>query len=103
MEWKRVQGSVRPPETDTTSSKTLVYLRKNIKEVTKEQDGTTYTAWEYDEATLTRDEYFGWYLKELQSPALEQTSQAIAPLGTNDNQEVIMLALADIADLLATI
>ena len=49
----------RPAGVDTTSSKTIVYLRKNIEQVTHEdpQTGGPVTLWEYDEAELTREEY----------------------------------------------
>lgn len=49
----------RPAEVDATSSKTIVYLRKNIEQVTHEdpQTGEPVTLWEYDEAELTREEY----------------------------------------------
>lgn len=60
-EWKKVQGSQgdMPKEVDTTSSKTLVYLRKNIEQITvyDEMTGSSSTLWQYDEATMTRDEY----------------------------------------------
>ena len=60
-EWKKVQGSQveQPSEVDTTSSKTLIYLRKNIKRITVQDEltGSSYELWEYDEATMSRDEY----------------------------------------------
>lgn len=42
---------------DTTSSKTKVYLRKNIRRETREDDQGTVEFWAYDEAVLTPEEY----------------------------------------------
>ena len=65
--YNHVQGSQadRPKEVDTESSKTTVYLRKNIERVTIEdkQTGDTVEMWEYDEATLSHDDYMV-YLNE---------------------------------------
>ena len=47
-----------PTELDTISSKTGVYLRKNIHRIEQEdQDGKKQYLYEYDEAYLTNDEY----------------------------------------------
>ena len=61
------QSSVKPDLVDTTSSKSTVYLRKNIIEVekTNENDDTSATFYEYDEAKLSKEEYQE-YLKELE-------------------------------------
>jgi len=65
--YKHIEGSQseRPKEVDTESSRTLVYLRKNIERVTKEdkQTGEAVEMWEYDEATLSHDDYLV-YLNE---------------------------------------
>lgn len=49
----------RPLEVDTASSKRLVYLRKNIRQVERTDEVTkeAVTLWAYDEARLTNDEY----------------------------------------------
>ena len=47
----------KPAEVDTTSSSTVVYVRKNIEQFTREEDGETVTLWRYDEAQMTREEY----------------------------------------------
>jgi len=74
LEYKHIQGSQfeRPKEIDTESSRTLVYLRKNIEKVTKEdkQSGETIELWEYDEATLSHDDYL-IYLNEDASAKLD--------------------------------
>ena len=54
------QSSVKPDLVDTTSSKTTVYVRRDIEEVEIE-NGIKYT---YEEAKLTKDEYDS-YIKEI--------------------------------------
>lgn len=44
-------------QVDTTSSDTVVYLRKNIRRETREDENGTVTFWAYDEAELTPAEY----------------------------------------------
>lgn len=68
--YKHIEGSQteRPLEVDTTSSKTVVYLRKNIERVEKEDEqGNKYELWEYDEAQLTPDEYSIFLQEDIQS------------------------------------
>ena len=59
--WQKAQSSTKPMEFDTTSSSTTVYQRKNITEVTKENEinaeGMPSTMWEYDERKMSHDEY----------------------------------------------
>ena len=66
LNYVKSQSSIKPELIDTTSSKTTVYLRKNIVEVekTNESDNTSTTFYEYEEAKLTKKEY-DQYLKEL--------------------------------------
>lgn len=64
--YKHIEGSQaeRPLEIDTTSSKSVVYLRKNIERVEKEDEqGVKYEVWSYDEAKLTQAQY-SLYLQE---------------------------------------
>jgi len=59
-EWKTVQGSqeTQPAEFDTTSSPTTVYQRRNVQRVTvNNADGTKAELWEYEERTMSREEY----------------------------------------------
>ena len=59
--WQKVRGSqsTKPREFDTGSSPETIYQRKNIQRVTEfnESDGTTTELWEYDERTMTRQEF----------------------------------------------
>ena len=66
LNYVKSQSTVKPELIDTTSSKTTVYIRQNIVEVekTNENDDTSTTFYEYEEAKLTKKEY-DQYLKEL--------------------------------------
>lgn len=59
MDWHKSESTARPDEVDTTSSKTTVFLRRNIKEVQRKneisENETIY--YEYEEAKLTKEEY----------------------------------------------
>ena len=86
------QSSVKPDLVDTTSSKSTVYLRKNIVEVekTNENDDTSTTFYEYDEAKLSKEEYQE-YLKELD---MTNTLRAIEDLKEENkslSEQVTML------------
>ena len=57
MQYVRVESysETRPLEVDTESSKTAVYLRKNIDKVPNEEGEGTH--WIYDELKLTKEQY----------------------------------------------
>ena len=59
LNFHKAHSSSEPVLIDETSSKTSVYLRKNVtsKEVTDEETGETRTEYEYDEVILTKEEY----------------------------------------------
>ena len=67
LNYIKSQSSVKPDLIDTTSSKSTVYLRKNIVENKKidEMSGEETAFYEYEEAKLTKQEYQE-YLKELE-------------------------------------
>ena len=67
LNYIKSQSSVKPDLVDTTSSKVVVYLRKNIVEnkKTDEMSGKETVFYEYEEAKLTKAEYKE-YLKELE-------------------------------------
>ena len=51
---------------DTVSSKHTVYVRKNVKEVQKEdEDGTLRTWFKYDEEQWPKDEWQATHLPEM--------------------------------------
>lgn len=86
------QSSVKPELVDTTSSKSTVYLRKNIVEVekTNENDDTSTTFYEYDEAKLSKEEYQE-YLKEINGSDTLQTIEDLKAENQNLNEQVSML------------
>jgi len=56
--WNKSRSNEAPVAVDETSSKTSVYLRKNITEQTEtDSEGKETKYFEYDEAILTKDEY----------------------------------------------
>ena len=73
MKWYKSESTVRPDEVDTTSSKKVVYLRRNIVEKQREDEisGETVTYYEYDETKLTKEEY-AEHLKGLDLIDIEQ-------------------------------
>ena len=73
LNYIKSQSSVKPDLVDTTSSKVVVYLRKNIVEnkKTDEMSGEETVFYEYEEAKLTKEEYQE-YLKELEIIDIQQ-------------------------------
>ena len=72
LNYVKSQSSIKPELVDTTSSKTSVYLRKDIAENTiTDMDGNEVIMYEYDEAVLTNAEYEE-YLKELEIIDIQQ-------------------------------
>ena len=89
--WKKRRGTQqkKPKNVDETSSKSIIYLRRNIERKSFYEDDTEVKVWEYEEAELTPAEYIEYKqaLAELESPAMQQLK--------SDN-EALSLALADI-------
>ena len=73
LNYIKSQSSVKPDLVDTTSSKTVVYLRQDIVEniKTDEMSGEKTVFYEYEEAKLTKAEYQE-YLKELEIIDIQQ-------------------------------
>ena len=75
INYVKSRSSIKPELIDTTSSKTTVYLRKNIVEVERndmnDDSSASTTFYEYDEAKLTKEEYQE-YLKELEIIDIQQ-------------------------------
>ena len=78
------QGEM-PREIDTVSSETVVYLRKNIERVEKEdrETGKTVALWNYDEAEITPEGYAA-YIGELANAKADY----IAMMSDIDMEEV---------------
>ena len=67
LNWRKAEGTQteKPKEIDTAASPLCVYLRKNIQQETREQQGgESMSVWTYEEAVLTLAEY-AQYKKEL--------------------------------------
>lgn len=97
LAWKEVTGNQekKPALTDTTSSPTTVYIRKNIKRVLITQpDGSSAYAWQYEEAALTLAEYAEYeeLVAEIETPAIQ---------ALQEQNSVLQAALADIYESVA--
>ena len=92
LNYIKSQSSIKPELIDTTSSKTTVYLRKNIIEIekTNESDDTTTIFYEYDEAKLTKEEYQE-YLKELEATDALQTIEYLKAENQSLSERISML------------
>ena len=53
--WSRVESNDRPSELDVASSKVYNYVRRNIEEKTKEEDGRIITYYEYYEEKVSKE------------------------------------------------
>lgn len=85
-DWKKVQGSQssRPAEFDSTSSPTTVYQRRNIKMVIEEKDGASLVHYEYEERTMSHEEY-----AKLKTDNMQSTIEYIAVMAGIDLEEVV--------------
>ena len=86
------QSSVKPDLVDTTSSKVVVYLRKNIVEnkKTDEMSGEETVFYDYEEAKLSNEEY-AEYLKELELTDTLETIEGLKEENKSLNEQVTML------------
>lgn len=67
LNWRKAEGTQaeKPKEIDMAASPLCVYLRKNVQQETREQQGgENVSVWTYEEAVLTLAEY-AQYQKEL--------------------------------------
>lgn len=88
--WIAVEGmqDSKPDEIDNTSSPFCVYLRKNIKKIEKSDNDNKISAWSYDEACLTLEE-FGKYQKELEE------CESLSQIELMESNLTVMGAVAD--------
>lgn len=64
--YRKSESATDPALLDASSSKTTVYIRRNIQEKQRtDEDGEQHTYYEYEEAKLTRKEWRE-YQKELE-------------------------------------
>lgn len=106
--------STKPLSIDTNSSKTVVYLRRNVEQITKTDPMSEeeITLWSYEEAVLTLDEYEQYKSEaaalltskvtddniSLMEAIVESYEQSMI---AQENQITIMEAIADIYDAIA--
>lgn len=95
--WKEVVGNQekKPTLTDTTSSPTTVYIRKNVKRVLITQpDGSSAYDWQYEEAALTLAEYAEYedLVAQVETPAIQ---------ALQEQNSILQAALADIYESVA--
>lgn len=56
--WYKSESTTKPEIIDSTSSKVYVYVRKNIQEIEREEEGrNTYTVYVYDETKIPKEVY----------------------------------------------
>lgn len=69
MNWKSVQSMERPQEKDTTSSKTVNYVRRNTHTIqVEDMDEQEVTVYEYEELVVSKDAWL-MYLELEQAKA----------------------------------
>lgn len=68
MEFYKSESLIRPLEVDTGSSRLYNYVRQNIEEVERVEDGETITVYVYDECKVPK-EAWGLYLDTMQNTA----------------------------------
>ncbi len=68
MEFYKSESLTRPLEVDTDSSKAYNYVRQNIEEEEREENGETVTVYVYDECKVPK-EAWGLYLDTAQNKA----------------------------------
>lgn len=101
LTFKKVYGSQEPLPIDTVSSPTVVYIHKNIELVTKKDiEGNEYQEWEYDRATLTKEEYTMYQIEQDSNTANLGTEVAVAELAETieETKNEMELALAELAE-----
>lgn len=94
----------KPQEIDETSSKTTVYLRRNIREVPNKEDSGTH--WKMEEVQITIEEYAAMKTAAYEDikARLEAQSeaQAVIIIGQEASDETVALMMLNQMDIIAT-
>lgn len=104
MNYIHVEGTQeeKPLEFDATTSRTVVYIRKNIERVEKEKDGATYRGWEYDEAQLPMEDFaaIASALISSNKSGVAGTEDAVCELSENTEDSIAALeqAICDLSE-----
>lgn len=107
---------IKPLALDSSSSKSAIYLRRNIEQITRtdETSGETVTLWSYDEAKLTPAEYEQYKSEaaaELSAKVEEDNISMMDAIATLYEQQMLqeeenltlMSAMADLYDAISEI
>lgn len=95
------ESNVAPEAVDLVTSPTSVYLNKNIQKVTRQDmDGVSYDMYEFDKATLTREEYTIYLAEQAAAQDNVDAQLAIAELAEAmaQGQQDLELAIAELAE-----
>lgn len=65
MEYKTVESSIYPKTIDTSSSKDIVYIRKNIEEKLRKDNKGIY--YQYQEMKLTKEQYRDYVQEQIKA------------------------------------
>jgi hypothetical protein len=101
LQYTKAESTIKPSAIEIESN-SVVYVRKNITEVERSNiDGTKTTYYQYDEAEITKTEYEK-YISELTANNADSIAGIIAKQAEqDDNQLIIMSAIADLYDAVA--
>lgn len=75
--WRYVESTIEPDLIDETSSKSVVYARKNVEE--KERDGETIFA--YRENEIPRKEWEAYLETAYNSKSYDEVEEALIRIG----------------------
>ena len=97
MEWRTVQGSQvdKPKEMDTTSSSSLIYMRRNIKRITIDNGvDPIIELWEYEEKSIPKDSLSKDFIKVKDFYdngiwCFNKVSEVVGELITEEEYEII--------------
>ena len=100
LTYVKSESTIKP---DVVSiEKTTVYLRRNIVEEIRTYKDISMTFYVYEEATLTHEE-FSKYSNELAAINSAHIAQLVTNgADTTDNQLILMEAIADLYDIIAS-
>ena len=101
FDYKYSESTVKPAEIEET--KTTVYIRKDIVSEERTDSLGTQTFWTYQEAALTLEE-FNKYSNIINAKNANDISQLMVNQEAGDNnQMIIMEAIADLYDAIASL
>lgn len=79
INWREVEGTQAQEPKELEIGVTTVYLRKDIKQTTKNDNGNEIPVWTYKEAQMSHREYED-YLADLEAPSMSLIMQALSDI-----------------------